>query len=729
MTDQCTIALAAAGVSLWLEVSEGRLPQVVHWGPELPDGSARAVRAAADSGLTPTTLNGIDTPVRLSILPEGASGMLGRPGLSGHRNRTAWSPRWVVSEVRVGDAVVTDHHADGAALVTAMAADPHTGLALLLEIELAASGLIRTRATVTNRGEGPYTLDSLTPGLPVPTRAAELLDHAGRWGAERTPQRLPFAVGTHLRENRRGRTGADAAYVLHAGTPGFTFRTGEVWGVHVGWSGNHVHAAERTALGSRLLLGGELLLPGEVVLEVGESYASPWLYGAYGTGLDGVAARFHDFLRARPEHVSSQRPVTLNSWEAVYFDHRLDRLVDLADRAAGLGVERFVLDDGWFGSRRDDTRGLGDWTVSEEVWPDGLGPLVDAVTSRGMQFGLWVEPEMVNPDSDLARAHPDWVMQVPGHLPPAARHQQVVNLTIPECYDHIRDALVALLDTYDITYLKWDHNRDLVEPGTVPLGGRAAVHAQTLQTYRLMAELKARKPVLEIESCSSGGARADLGVMAICDRIWGSDCTEPMERLRINRWTYQLLPPELIGSHVAAAPSHQTGRMHHVAFRAASALFAHFGVEWDLAAVPPDDLAQLRSWIRIYKELRDLIGTGRLVRSDTESPEEYLTGFVAPGLDRAVYCFAATTTSTLATTWGRLRLEGLDPHRSYQVRPLVPGIPVGSFPGLMAPPWFGEARGSSFDGGTYGGAFLGTVGLQSPFLIPDYPLLFLVREA
>ncbi len=729
MSYDCTVALTADGVALWLEVSSGRLPQVLHWGEALPDSSAAVLAAASLASMSPPAINGIDVPVRWSLLPEAGAGVLGRPGLVGHRDRTAWSPRWSVTQVTVEGAPVTGHHEGGPALVSVAATDRDVGLDLVLEIELTPSGLVRTRATVTNRGDGPYTVDSLVPCLPVPNRAAELLDLAGHWGAERTPQRLPFGTGIHLRENRRGRTGADAALVLHAGTPGFTFRTGEVWGIHVAWSGNHVHAAELTTQGQRLLFGGELLLPGEVVLQVGEPYATPWLFGSYGTGLDAVAARFHTYLRSRPNHVSVDRPVTLNSWEAVYFDHRLDRLVDLVERAQALGVERFVLDDGWFGSRRNDSSGLGDWVVSDAVWPDGLGPLVDAVTSRGMQFGLWFEPEMVNPDSDLARAHPDWIMQVPGHLPPESRRQQVLNLTIPECYDHIRDAMVALLDSYDIAYLKWDHNRDLTEPGTVPLGGRAAVHAQTLQTYRLMAELKAYKPGLEIESCSSGGSRADLGVMAVCDRIWGSDCTEPEERFRINRWTYQLLPPELIGSHVAAVPSHQTGRIHHVAFRAASALFAHFGIEWDLASVSDDDIEQLRAWVRLYQQIRGLIGTGTLVRVDTEHPEVYLTGFVTPERDRAVYCFAATTTPTLTTTWGRLRFDGLDPERSYEVRPLLPGLPVGQFPGLMSPPWFGSPQGSSYEGGTYGGAYLASVGLPAPFLIPDFPLLFLVRAA
>ena len=413
-----------------------------------------------------------------------------------------------------GDATVV---AGGCALVEVAAVDDVARLRLLLLVELLPGGVLRSRARVTNLAATAYQLDDLVLAYPVPPVTRELLDLSGRWGRERSPQRRGFTVGVHLREGRRGRTGADAATVLHAGTPGFGFAQGEVWGVHTGWSGNHTHYAERLATGEQVVGGGELLLPGEVVLTEGESYTSPWVYGSYGTGLDAVARRFHRYLRSRPQHPATPRPVTLNTWEAVYFDHRLEPLVELAEKAAAIGVERFVLDDGWFGSRRDDHAGLGDWWVSPEVWPQGLHPLVDRVTQLGMQFGLWVEPEMVNLDSDIARAHPEWVMATGGRTPVPSPHQQVLNLGIPECYAHIRDALFAILAEYDIAYLKWDHNRDLVDAGSHP-DGHPGVHAQTLAVYRLLDELRAAHPRLEIESCSSGGGRVDLGILQRTDR-------------------------------------------------------------------------------------------------------------------------------------------------------------------------------------------------------------------
>ncbi len=681
------------------------------------------VASAALAIETPLADGGMDTPVRVSVLPEARVGFFGRPGVEGQRDGRDWSPRWRTDSVTVDGVELDDSHDGGPGAIAVTAHDDDAGLGLKLELELLPSGLVRTRASVTSLRDEPYALIAVTPRLPVPQRAAELLDFAGHWGTERTPQRLPFAVGAHVREGRRGRTGFEAATVLHAGEPGFGFRSGEVWGVHVGWSGNHVHLAERLATG-RWLGGGELLLPGEIVLKGGDSYTSPWLYGSYGQGLDDLSRRFHAFLRAREGYPTTPRPVTLNSWEAAYFDHDVDELVRLIDLGARIGAERFVLDDGWFGSRRDETRGLGDWWVSPEVYPQGLHPLVDRVRGHGMQFGLWVEPEMVNLDSDVARAHPGWVLQVPGRMPPPARQQQVLDLTNPDCFDYLRTSLIALLDEYEIGYLKWDHNRDLVDAGSPATGGRPAVHEQTLATYRLMRELKAHQPSLEIESCSSGGARADLGVMEICDRIWVSDDTDAEERLRIQRWTMSLLPPEMLGNHIGSSPSHQTGRQHSVAFRGATALIGHLGVEWDLRTTSEAELAELKMWIALYKGLRSLLHTGTVVRGDEEGV--WLTGVVSPDRTRAAYVVSATIAPLMEMTFGRIRLAGLDASKHYAVRPVVVDGP-SALPSFKAP-WFGEAQGAEFVGARASGAWLAAEGLALPAMWPESPIVLLVRE-
>ena len=721
------VVLRRDGAAAVLDVTAGRLPALVHWGADLGPLTLADVGALALAGVPQVDSNLVDEPLRVSLLPEHRTGWTGRPGISGSRDGTAWSPRFaavgLVVDGREVDGAGTGGPAEeptlvevGSGVVEVRAEDTVAGLAVTVEVELTAGGLLRSRAALTNTGEGAYQLDDLVIAFPLPGVAREVLDLAGRWGKERTPQRTPLQVGTHLREGRKGRTGADAATVLHVGTPGFGFAEGEVWAVHTAWSGNHTHYAERTFTGQQVVGGGELLLPGEVRLDPGQSYTSPWLYGSHGTGLDAVARRFHRYLRSRPEHPGPERPVTLNVWEAVYFDHDLERLLDLAERAAALGVERYVLDDGWFGSRRDDTSGLGDWVVSADVWPDGLHPLVDRVRELGMEFGLWFEPEMVNLDSDVARAHPEWVMATGGRTPVPSRHQQVLNLGIPEAYAHVRDQLMAILGEYAIGYLKWDHNRDLVDAGTAP-SGRAGVHEQTLAFYRLLDELKAAHPGLEIESCSSGGARVDLGVLERTERVWASDCIDPLERQEMHRWTAQLIPPEMMGAHIASGRNHTTGRVHDLDFRAATAVFGHLGIEWDLARASEQELAELGGWVAFFKEHRRLLLGGDLVRVDHPDQSLVAHGVVSPDRSAAIFGVHAVGRSEVVSP-GRLRFPGLDPTRRYRVVPVGVGEPSG----LRAPAWWDA--GGPRAGVVLGGAALGSTGLMAASVHPDHSVLY-----
>jgi alpha-galactosidase len=710
------VALTAAGVTVLVEVGAGRLPAVTYWGPELPALDAAQAEALGVAAVPVPGSGEIEPRPRLALLPEHHTGWTGRPGLSGSFAGVGWSPAFATTAVTLDGAEVGDFTAAGAGTLEVRATDDAGRLELRLTLQLLPTGLLRTRAGITNLAEGPYAVDGLVLALPVPAEATELLDFTGRHNQERVPQRSPFRTGAHVRDNRKGRTGADSAYLLHAGTAGFGFGAGRVWAVHTAWSGNHTHYAEQVYTGEKVLGGGELLLPGEVRLATGESYAGPWLYGAYGTGLDEVAHRFHRHLRAREPRVSAQRPITLNVWEAVYFDHDTERLLDLAERAAAAGVERYVLDDGWFGARRDDRSGLGDWVVSPDAWPGGLHPLVDRVRALGMQFGLWFEPEMVNPDSDLAREHPEWIMAARAAWPVEARHQQVLNLAVPAAYEHVKSQILAILKEYPIGYLKWDHNRDLIEAGNQGDGGRPGVHAQTLAFYRLLDELRAAHPGLEIESCSSGGARVDLGVLERTDRVWVSDNIDPHDRQRMLRWTAQLVPPEYLGSHIASGRSHVTGRRHDLSFRAATAVFGHLGVEWDLTEATAAEAAELRDWLAFYKEQRDLLLGGDLVRMDGYGDDIFVHGVVSPDRSRALFAMAVTD-SIVPDPAVRLRLRGLDPLRPYRIRPVL----IGPDPAhLLAPQWWGEAR----DGRVFSGAALEHAGLACPRLHPDQAVLY-----
>ncbi|WP_432744936.1 alpha-galactosidase [Streptomyces sp. JH002] len=717
--DGTIVHLRAAGVSLVLNCTGTGLPRAVHWGADLGELSAAALAALVRASVPPVAPNSTDETVPVSLLPEQSAGWLGTPGLTGHRAGADFSTAFAVTALHPGERSLTVD-----------AEDAHAGLGLRLEVELTESGLVRQRATVTSlpsaAGRAPYTLSGVLLTLPVPDRATEVLTLTGRHLRERSPQRHAFTLGTHLRENRRGRTGTDAATVHVAGTDAFGFRSGEVWGLHVAWSGNQRSLAERTSHGVSLLGGGELLLAGEVTLgAAGEEYVTPWVYGSYGgSGLDELAGRFHRYLRGRASHPrTDNRPVTLNVWEAVYFDHDLARLKELAEVGASVGVERFVLDDGWFRGRRDDHAGLGDWYVDEEVWPQGLHPLAEHVRGLGMEFGLWVEPEMVNPDSDLAREHPEWILATGDRLPPPSRHQQVLDLGHPQAYAYILGRLDALVDEYALTYLKWDHNRDLIEAGHSAAGGRAGVREQTLATYRLLDELRARHPGLEIESCSSGGGRVDLGILERTDRVWTSDCIDALERQSIQRWTGLLLPPELMGSHVGSPRAHTTGREHRLDFRAGTALFGHFGIEWDLTGASGADRAELAEWITLYKRLRPLLHGGDVVRGDHPDPALWVHGVVAPDAARAVFALVQTATSVQSPV-GRVRLPGLDPAGEYRVTPLAPGDAAGVSSWLTLP-WWGDE-----DGVTLPGRVLDTVGVQPPTLHPErLVLLEAVRVA
>jgi alpha-galactosidase len=647
--------------------------------------------------------NAMDVPVPVSLLPERAVAWAGRPGLSGSRAGRDFSPQFSLQEVR-----------QEAGRVVVAAGDEAAGLSVEIELELHPSGVLRIRPSVRNDGAEPYDLQELACVLPVPDVARELFDLNGRWIRERHPQRQAFPLGSFVREQRRGRTGHDAALVLAAGTPGFANRSGEVWAVHLGWSGDSTLWAERTSAVPPVLGTAELLAPGEVRLAQGERYVAPWTFAVYsGRGLDGVSDAFHAWLRSRPHHPPAPRPVVLNTWEAVYFDHSLPKLVELAETAAALGVERFVLDDGWFQGRRDDSRGLGDWVVDPEVWPNGLGELVDRVTALGMSFGLWFEPEMVNLDSDLARAHPEWVLGVPGRTPPPSRQQQVLDLTEPGAYEHVLGQLDAVLSSCDISFVKWDHNRDLVEAADV--AGRPAVHGQTLAAYRLIDELRRRHPGLEIESCSSGGARVDLGILERTDRVWTSDTNDPLERQSIQRWTSLLLPPEMIGAHVGPPVAHTTQRTSTLAFRVATALLGSFGFEWDLTTADDADRELLAAAVSEYKRLRPLLHSGRVVHADLPDPSALLSGVVAQDGASALFSYAQLSTSTLAVP-AAVRLPGLTLDRSYRVRPLeLAGARTGM--ARTPPAWWqaGEV--------VLSGLALGSAGLRLPVLDPQTALL------
>ena len=716
IVDDRWLTLRRAGVMVALDVGGPHLPRVVHWGADLGElGAADLAALPASPYTTPTARTHVsDAPVTLS--PSRAQGWPGWPGLSGHRDGFASQPLFALTDVSVASSDSGDdvrYRGDDAAAM----------LRLDGELRLTPQGVLLHRQKLTSTapvGESGYVVEEMLTLLPVSEHVVDVFDYAGRWSNEAQPQCARLNQGAWLREQRRGRTGPDSPLLLAVGAEGFGYREGEVWGIHLGWSGDQRYLAQRLNTGVTIVGAGEILASGEVILGAGESLTTPWAYGVWSDrGLDGASARLHAMLRQRPNHPRRPRPIVLNTWEAVYFDQSFDRLAELADIAAEIGVERFVVDDGWFGSRRDDTSGLGDWQVSDDVWPGGLARLADHVRARGMEFGLWFEPEMVSLDSATARAHPDWVIGSPTRMPPPMRGQQVLDVAQPEAYAYLLHAISSLVAECGIASIKWDHNRDIADPvhRGGPRAGLPALRDQTLAAYRLMAEVKERHPGLEIESCSSGGGRIDYGVLEHTDRVWASDCLDPIERARIVAGLSTLLPFELIGAHVGSARSHTTGRAHDLALRLAVALFGHTGFELDLRATSSEERAQLAHWVEFAKSVRPLMCSGELVRIERPADQETLLyGVVSPDRREALFNFVRLRTSPRHGS-PPLVFAGLDPSARYRVERLrLPGeLPVATAAEKPA------AQGVAW------GSVLTNAGIAAPSLDPEQAAVYHLR--
>ncbi|NTF91485.1 alpha-galactosidase [Agrobacterium rhizogenes] len=535
-----------------------------------------------------TRVNGMDVAVPSAVmLPTGGMGFFGWPAIAGHRAGRQFILRFSNWKVKN----------DGNEKVLA-ANDPVAGISIAIALTGHVSGVISISTRLTNSGDSDYQLDRCMAGtFLAPAGELMLTSFAGMWGREFQTRREPLGNGMWVQENRRGRTSHDRLPMLVMEGPEKRF------GVTLGWSGNHQITIDRIDDGRRLVHLGELFEPGEMILAPGASYLSPVAYA----GADSET--FHAFLRSElirwPGGTMAARPVTLNTWEGNYFDHRMDSLKAQASAAATLGIERFVLDDGWFGRRDDDTTSLGDWDVDPRKYPDGLGPLVEHVTSLGMQFGIWFEPEMINPISELYRLHPDWALQIEGRPLLQSRTQQVLDVSRPEVSQYLFAKIDAVLSHHAISYIKWDMNRDLTHAGG--RDGKAKIAAQTRAVYTLMDRIRAAHPQVEIESCASGGGRIDYGVLSRTHRVWTSDCTDALERLEIQRGASLFVPPEILGSHISASPNHQTGRRHTLSFRALVAMAYHFGVELNPLELSSEEHAEFALYVAAHKRLRPLL--------------------------------------------------------------------------------------------------------------------------
>lgn len=632
--------LDAPGQTLVLAATDS-LPAVIWWGPPLPaTEDLFALHSATRSDLTGGMLDRLPD---LTLCPLPDFDWQGQPGLEvADETGKAFHPRLVF--------LCAEAAKDSLRLIS-----EGNGLTLTHYFQANPTGTITLRAEV--QADRPIRLRWLAAAaLPLPQQDREIIDVSGKWLAEFQLQTMRWAPGVRLRESRTGRSGQEHPPYAIFPEPGCTNTQGTARALHYAWSGGHRMLAEELPDGRRQVQFGHAT---GAWTDTATHFRTADLVAVVSTnGLNGIGAAFQRDIRDRvirwPDP-ARPRPVHYNCWEAVYFDHDLATLSEIATRAAALGAERFVLDDGWFQGRNNDTSSLGDWTVDRAKWPQGLHPLIQHVQSLNMAFGLWVEPEMVNRNSDLYRAHSDWVL---GPLDQTTgRNQLVLDVGRPEVRNHLFAALSALLDEYPIDYLKWDHNRLL------PLVDAA----QAQGVYDLIDRLRAAHPGVEIESCASGGGRIDAGILARTHRVWLSDCIDPTERLRIQHDAALFLPACITGSHVGAKKSHTTGREQPISFRAHVAALRHFGFEMDLRKLSEVEAATLAEVTQWWKANRDWLMHATILRLDSADPA--VTAEMQLAEDGSCFLLASGQASLSSQILPRpLRLTGLDPAARYELR-------------------------------------------------------------
>jgi len=664
--------LDGAGVSYAFGVNERGELQTVYWGRRL---------MPTDTFPRPHSINRAfemtDTPEEF---PGWGGGRYSEPALkvtfaNGNRDLVLHYVSHKISGAEVlvtmrdiaSDVFVTLHYAiDGETGILARSADIENRTTAAIVVEQAASG-------AWNLPRSPsYVLRYLS----------------GRWGGEFQLQTRAIQPGATVLESRRGMTGHEfSPWFAVTENAAVTEDDGQVWFGALAWSGSWKISVEQDPLQEVRIVGGYNPFDFGYKLAPGGRLATPVFYGGYARHGYGQASRLlHRFelTKVLPQAPKPRlRPVLYNSWEATEFNVDEVGQEQLADKAASIGVERFVMDDGWFGQRKDDHAGLGDWYTNPTKFPHGLKGLIDHVHGLGMDFGLWVEPEMVNPDSDLYRAHPDWVLNFPGRPRSTARTQMVLNLARPEVRDYIFGVLDKLLTTNDIAFFKWDANRNWSEPGwpeTAADEQKKIYVDYVANYYSILRELRAKHPTVEIESCSGGGGRVDLGVMHYTDEVWTSDNTDPFDRLLIQDGFSYAYTPQVMMAWVTDSPNWYNKRSTSLAYRFLSSMQGSLGVGANLNHWSAEDFALGKKMIAEYKTIREKVQQGELYR--LVSPRDGSNFSATESLARdgsGAVVFAFLHSQQMQYPAPRLAVKGLVPDATYRIRSvygkLAPSVP------------------------------------------------------
>lgn len=507
----------------------------------------------------------------------------------------------------------------------------------------------------------------------VPQLPAYRLTHvAGRWAGEYQLRGQPLTEGKKVLESRRGFTGphTNPWFAVDNGKADET--SGKIWFGALGWSGNWKIAAEKSSFGQLRIVGGINDFDSAFTLAPGESYNSPVFTGGFVSGGFGRMSR--NLHRYQSDYIlpgARIRKVLYNSWEATEFAVTVQGQVALARQAARLGVERFVVDDGWFGARNSDRAGLGDWTVNPDKFPLGLQELIDEVKGLGMDFGLWVEPESVNPDSDLYRQHPDWVYQFPTREGTLLRNQLLLNLGKTEVKAFVLDFMTELLSSYDISFIKWDMNRTVTEPGAVPLqehDGESVWVRHAGHLYEIWAELRRRFPEVEFETCAGGGARIDLGILRYADQAWISDNTDARDRLTIQEGFSYAYSPSIMMCWVTESPHGMNGRSLPLSFRFHSAMMGGLGIGADIGHWPEEELSEAAQYVELYKQIRHVVAEGSLYRLASFQDGDIAACQYISRDRQEIALFAFQQAQYFGSAEKRIVMQGLEPDAVYVVQ-------------------------------------------------------------
>ena len=554
-------------------------------------------------------------------------------------------------------------------------ADDHTGV----EVELYYTAFTRLdvitqSVRIYNRGDNSVWLErALSACLSLPYEGQKLLTIHGSWAREGVIQVQGIGVGIQGTYSSRGITGHQAQPFLAVVSPDATQTTGQVFGMHFVYSGNFLAQVQRDQHDVlRAVIG---IHPDDFCwkLNPGEAFQTPEAVMVYSdAGLGQMTRTLHDLYRGhliRSPYLNRPRPILINNWEATYFDFDEEKLLHIARRAAELGIELFVLDDGWYENRNTDSGSLGDWKVDRKKLPHGLDGLSERINALGLKFGLWMEPEMVSADSELYRDHPDWVIQTAGRLPMLCRDQYVLDLSRPEVEEYVWEKVYGTIRSANISYLKWDMNRPLTNLGSagLPADRQGEVsHRYVLALYRLQQRLVDQFPNLLLENCCSGGGRFDPGMLFYSPQIWGSDDTDSVERLRIQEGLSLLYPLSCIGAHVSDCPNHEVGRITPFATRGNVALLGTFGYELDVSRIAPEEQELVPGQVELYHRYCALIQSGDYYRLSSAQAGNQLDAQMVVSKDKGQALVSMVRVLNAPNQRPkRIRLMGLDPTATY----------------------------------------------------------------